>query len=54
VLSSEENSPRDTARVLALEEEGLRLSTLETEDLGVTTDVDLALYIKSSAESSDA
>jgi len=42
-MSSEKNGPRDAARVLALKEEGLGLSVLETEDLGVTTDVELAL-----------
>ena len=43
VLSAEKNGPCDAAWVLALEEQGLRLSVLETEDLGVTTDVELAL-----------
>jgi hypothetical protein len=45
VLSSEEDRPGDTAGVLALEEEGLGLAILETEDLAVTTDVELALYV---------
>lgn len=44
MLSSEKNSPRNAARVLALEEERLGLSVLEAENLGVTTDVKLALY----------
>lgn len=44
VLPAEENGPCDPAGVLALEEEGLGLSVLETEDLGVTADVELALY----------
>ena len=43
MLSAEKNSPCDAAWVLALEEKGLRLSVLETEDLGVTADVELAL-----------
>jgi hypothetical protein len=43
VLSAEEDGPCDAAGVLALEEEGLGLSVLETEDLAVTADVDLAL-----------
>ena len=42
MLATEEHSPRNPAGVLALEEEGLGLSVEETEDLGVTTDVDLA------------
>lgn len=43
MLSAEEDSPGDSAGILALEEEGLGLAILETEDLGVTTDVELAL-----------
>jgi hypothetical protein len=43
VLATEENSPCDAAGVLALEEEGLGLAVLETEDLGVTTDEELTL-----------
>lgn len=43
VLSAEKNSPCNAAWVLALEEERLRLSVLETEDLGISTDVELAL-----------
>lgn len=43
VLSSEEDSPCDPARVLALEEQRLGLAVLETEDLGIATDVELAL-----------
>jgi hypothetical protein len=43
VLATEENSPCDAAGVLALEEEGLGLSVLETEDLAVTTDEQLTL-----------
>jgi hypothetical protein len=39
-------SPAYSARVLALEEEGFGLAILETEDLAVATDVELALYIK--------
>jgi hypothetical protein len=43
VLSSEKNGPCDATGVLALEEEGLGLAILESEDLAVTTDVELAL-----------
>jgi hypothetical protein len=43
VLATEENSPCDAAGVLALEEQGLGLSILETEDLAVTTDEQLTL-----------
>lgn len=43
VLSAEEDGPGDAAGVLALEEEGLGLSILETEDLAVTADEELAL-----------
>jgi len=43
VLPSEEDRPRNFAGVLALEEKRLALAILETEDLAVTTDVELAL-----------
>lgn len=43
VLSSEENGPCDSAGVLALEEKRLALAVLETEDLAVSSDVELAL-----------
>lgn len=43
VLSAVEDSPGDAARVLALEEKGLGFAVLETEDLTVATDVQLAL-----------
>jgi hypothetical protein len=49
-LSSEENSPCDTTGVLALEEEGLGLAILESEDLAVTTDVELALLTQISVK----
>lgn len=42
---SVQGRPGDLARVLALEEKGLGLAILEAEDLAVTTDVKLALYI---------
>lgn len=45
MLSSEQNGPCDTAGVLALEEEGFGLAILETEDLAVSTDVELALFV---------
>ena len=44
MLAAEEDGPGNAAGVLALEEEGLGLSILETEDLAVTTDVKLALF----------
>lgn len=44
---SVESGPVNLARVLALEEEGLGLAVLEAEDLAVTTDVELALYMPS-------
>jgi hypothetical protein len=43
VLSTEENGPGDATGVLALKEERFGLSVLESENLAVTTDVDLAL-----------
>ena len=43
VLASEENGPCNATGVLALEEEGLGLSILESEDLAVATDVQLSL-----------
>ena len=44
VLSSEEDGPCNSARVLALQEQRFGFTVLETEDLGVSTDVELALY----------
>jgi hypothetical protein len=43
VLSSEKDGPCNATRVLALEEEGFGLSILESEDLAITTDIELAL-----------
>ena len=43
MLSAEEDGPGNTAGVLALEEEGLGFAVLESEDLGVATDVELTL-----------
>ena len=43
-LSPAENSPRDAAGVLALEEERLGLAILEAEDLAVAPDEELALF----------
>lgn len=43
VLSAEEDGPGNTTGVLALEEEGLSLAVLESEDLAITTDIELAL-----------
>ena len=43
VLSAVEDGPCDTAGVLPLEEKRLRLAVLESEDLAVAADVELAL-----------
>ncbi len=43
VLSSEQDSPCNATGVLALEEERFGLAVLESEDLTITTDVELAL-----------
>jgi hypothetical protein len=43
VLSAVKDGPGDLAGVLALEEERFGLAVLETEDLAVTTNVELAL-----------
>lgn len=43
VLATEQNSPGDAAGVLALQEQGLGLAVLETEDLAVTADEELTL-----------
>jgi hypothetical protein len=47
VRPSVESGPVNLARVLALEEKGLGLAVLEAEDLAVTTDVELALFMPS-------
>jgi hypothetical protein len=44
VLSSEKDSPCNATGVLALQEEGFGLAILESEDLAITTDVELALH----------
>ena len=44
VLPSVQRRPGDPTRVLALKEQGLGLAILESENLAVTTDVELALY----------
>lgn len=43
VLATEQDSPGDAAGVLALQEQGLGLAVLETEDLAVATDEQLTL-----------
>lgn len=43
VLATVKDGPGNSARVLALKEEGLGLSILEAEDLAVATDVQLTL-----------
>jgi hypothetical protein len=43
VLPSVKNRPGDPAGVLALQEKGLGLAILESEDLAITADVELAL-----------
>lgn len=45
VLPPVENGPSDSARVLALEEKRLGLAILESENLAVATDVELALEL---------
>lgn len=45
MLSSEKDCPGDAAGIFALEKEGFCLAILEAEDLAVTTDVKLALFI---------
>lgn len=42
-LPPAKNSPRDTARVLALKEERLSLAVLEAEDFAVRANEELAL-----------
>jgi hypothetical protein len=49
VLSAEKDGPGNATGVLALKEEGLSLSVLESENLAVTTDVELSLQAKQSA-----
>ena len=49
VLPPEQRRPGDPTRVLSLEEKAFGLAILESEDLAVATDVELALYTKSSA-----
>lgn len=48
-LSAAENSPRNATRVLALQEKRLALAVLETEDLAVRADEELALFFVLSA-----
>lgn len=43
VLATVQDGPGNATGVLALEEEGLGFAVLESEDLGVATDVELAL-----------
>ena len=45
VLPSIENGPRNATGIFALKEQTLALAILEAEDLAVSTDVELALYI---------
>lgn len=49
MLSSEKDGPCNTTGILALQEEGFGLAILESEDLAITTDIELALHIKLSA-----
>jgi hypothetical protein len=44
VLPPIKRCPGDPARVLALQEKTLGLAILESEDLAVTTDIELALF----------
>lgn len=43
VLATEQDCPCNATRVLALEEKGFGLAILETENLAVTADIELAL-----------
>lgn len=43
MLPPEQYGPRNTTRVLALQEEGLGFAVLEAEDFAVAADVELAL-----------
>lgn len=43
MLATVQDGPGNATRVLALEEERLGLAVLESEDLGVATDVELTL-----------
>ena len=43
MLSSEKNGPGDSSWVLSLQEEGFGLAILESEDLAIGTDEELAL-----------
>ena len=45
MLPSVQCSPRNTSRVLALEEERFGFAVLEAEDLAIATDVELALQL---------
>jgi hypothetical protein len=49
VLSSEENGPCNATGILALEEKRFGLAVLESEDLAITTNVELALFLIPSA-----
>lgn len=48
MLSSEKDGPCNATGVLALEEERFGLAILESEDLAITADVELALQINAS------
>jgi hypothetical protein len=52
VLSSVQNRPGDPAGVLSLQEERLGLAILESEDLAVTSDVELTLQGKKTRQHS--
>lgn len=43
MLSSEEYCPSDSSGILSLEEQGLGLAILESEDLAVAANVELTL-----------
>jgi hypothetical protein len=46
VLATVQDSPGDATGVLSLQEQRLGLAVLESEDLAVTTDIDLTLSLK--------
>ena len=45
MLPSVQCSPRDTSRVLALEEEGFGFAVLEAEDLAIAADIEFTLSV---------
>lgn len=50
MCSPEEDSPRNAAGVLALEEQRLGFAVLEAEDLAITADVEFTLSSKETSK----